>query len=805
MRKVVMILAVLVVFANVSYSSYEKKVLTVKDMLSFKRISQLSLSPFDSKIAFVVKEPDFEKSKYNQDIWVVDVFKKKTFKFAFSSENEINPLWSSDGGYLAFLSDRGIREDKEDDEEELKNQIWIIPTNGGEAQKLTSAEMGVLDYRWMPDGKKIVYLTLESLSSAQKKKKKMDKEKKFDVTIVDKEKYKKEFWEIDLKNKDSKKIFVGDYGISEFEVSPCAEKIVYSTNYSGEENDYTEFDLWVLSLKTKKTSQLTFRKGAEEGPLWSPDGERIAFIAPFDSSLSFSQPDIWIIDSNDENLKNLTLGFDRCVDEIEWSKDGKYIYFVAEDKTNNLIYRISLRDKKIKEVISGKKFCYDMRLGKEKIAFVSGDSVSTFEVFCSTLKGKRMTKLTDLNPHLKDFYINPQEVISWRSTDGWEIEGLLVKPYNFSEGIKYPMIVFVHGGPFGRVGNYFLSVSCQYYASYGYVVFAPNFRGSSGYTNEFGVANKGDLGGGDFQDIMSGIDYVISLGFVDPEKIGITGGSYGGFLVNWAITQTDRFKAAVSEFGIFDFKSDYGNTYISRWDREYLGAYYWENMEPYKRFSPSTYVQNVKTPVLILHGDEDPNCFISSSKELYRALKDLGQTVEFVRYPREEHGFSELNHIVDEEERIIYWFDKYLKKTKEVFLGEKKPKIGQEVKWDEKILKVENMDVVDSYFGVKPKGKFLEVEFFISGKREKDFSINFDQDIFLFTKDYEKILISGIPQDTGEGKKILLTGDGLSVSIKKSQTQELFKNIYRVVFDVDKNLHFAEFSLNRFPKIELEF
>ena len=245
MRKVLLPLLILFILSSFSYSSSEKKVLTVKDMLGFKRISQLSFSPSDTRVAFVVRESDFEKSKYSRDIWMADMDKKEAFKYAFSSENESFPLWSPDGKNLAFLSNRGKAEDEE---KEAKNQVWIIPANGGEAEKLTLAEEGVLTYKWMPDGEEIVCLTLESLSPSQKKKKKMDEEKKSDITIVDQKEKRKEFWGINLKEKKSQKIFVGDYGISEFDISPTGQKIVYSTNYTGEENDYTKFDLWVLDL-----------------------------------------------------------------------------------------------------------------------------------------------------------------------------------------------------------------------------------------------------------------------------------------------------------------------------------------------------------------------------------------------------------------------------------------------------------------------------------------------------------------------------------------------------------------------------
>jgi dienelactone hydrolase len=253
-------------------------------------------------------------------------------------------------------------------------------------------------------------------------------------------------------------------------------------------------------------------------------------------------------------------------------------------------------------------------------------------------------------------------VVRWRSRDGKEIEGVLTYPLDYREGTPAPLIVAIHGGPKGcstpTLRDY---VMHPVWSAEGYAVLRPNFRGSEGYGNAFAIANRRDLGGGDYEDILSGVEWCIEHGIADPDRLGVMGGSYGGYMTNWIIGHTDRFKAAVSMFGIFHLQTDYSNSTLSRWDNDYLGAYYWEDPEVYRRLSPGTYVEQIKTPTLILHGDDDDNTFIANSKELYQALRHRGVTTQFVHYPREGHGLREPNHKLDEVRRCLAWMDRYVR------------------------------------------------------------------------------------------------------------------------------------------------
>ena len=776
-----------------TFAQTQQKKFTIRDMLSINVVSQMDISPDGKSVVFVLSKADFEESKYRTDLYLASVESGEVKQLTFSNEDERNPKFSPDAKFIAFISNRK----SDPQEKETKNQIWLLPVDGGEAFKLTNAPEGVISFQWMPDGKNILYLTQETLPKPEKEKKERDKKLKFDPTVVDKEKYRKEFYIVDVKTKKERKIFTGDYGIEQFDVSPDGKFVVYNTNYTGDIDDSKKFDLWLLEVETGKSKQLTKRPGGERQPKWSPDGKYIAFVADLDPKFTYSQEELFIADPQTGEIKNLTEKFDVGVISYEFSKSepGK-IYARTASGVYTHIYTISINDGTIKEFLGGERVFSDIAVSGKVLAFLVEDKTSAPDVY--VLKNGELKKLTDLNPQLKNFTFGDQTVIRWKSFDGWVIEGVLVKPVNFEQGKKYPMLVAVHGGPYGRVQNILRQYyNLQVWANEGYLVFAPNFRGSSGYSNKFGIANFKDLGGGDFKDIMAGIDYIVKeLKIADENKIGIFGGSYGGYMTNWAITQTDRFKAAVSMFGIFNLITDYSNSYLPSWEPDYLGDYYWNNLKIYLERSPFYYVKNIKTPVLIMHGDEDPNTFISNSKEMYQALKHLGKTVEFVRYPREEHGFREPNHRIDEFYRCLAWFNKYL-------LGiepEKKPlvRVDEWVETDEWAIKVVNANKNVNYSGFDTSKKFIEVEILFRAKENaKPLEINLLNDFTLISSDASASPV-GVPVEVS-GVKGLLVGN-VKASINAKDEKQYYP--LRVAFDVTSLKGEMRLRISKFPQFE---
>jgi acetyl esterase/lipase len=316
-------------------------------------------------------------------------------------------------------------------------------------------------------------------------------------------------------------------------------------------------------------------------------------------------------------------------------------------------------------------------------------------------------KLTDLNPQLAQFALGAQEVVRWKSKDGLEIEGVVTKPAGWEATKKYPLLLDVHGGPHNVRSNTMTTGHyAQLFAARGWLVLQPNFRGSSAYGHEFGIANRADFGGKDADDILAGVDFVIAQGWADPERLALMGESYGGYMTNWLIARTKRFRAAASLFGIFNFITDYSNSEISSWEKDYLGKFYWEDLALYLDRSPAKHAADIHTPVLILHGDADTNTFISNSQEMYRALRSLGRTVRFVRFPREGHGFVEPNHVRAQYEEILAWLEAHA-----LGLGAARARAALEPvrsgAWE---LRVGEVRAPETYGGLAPKGRFVEVE-----------------------------------------------------------------------------------------------
>ncbi|MCS7228913.1 MAG: S9 family peptidase [Candidatus Kryptonium sp.] len=791
-KAIFIVVSVLISFSALSGQSVKKK-FTIKDMLSINVASQIDVSSDGRNVVFVLSKADFEESVYRTDLYLVSTDGGEVKQLTFSKEDERNPKFSPDGKFIAFISNRKTNPEAK----EVKNQIWLLPVDGGEAFKLTDAPEGVISFHWMPDGKSILYLTQETLPKPEKEKKERDKKLKFDPIVVDKEKYRKEFYIVDVKTKKERKIFTGDYGIDQFDISPDGKLVVYTTNYTGDIDDGKKFDLWILEIETGKAKQLTKRPGGERQPKWSPDGKYIAFVADIDPKFTYSQEELFIVDPQTGEIKILTENFDIGVISYEFSRsEPNVIYARTANGVYTHVYKVSL-DGKVKEFFGGERVFSDIAVSDKSIVFLVEGKTSAPDVY--VFKNGDLKKLTNLNPQLEGFTFGEQTVIRWKSFDGWVIEGILVKPVNFEPGKRYPMLVAVHGGPYSRIQDMLRQYyNLQVWANEGYLVFAPNFRGSSGYSNKFGISNFKDLGGGDFKDIMTGIDYIVKeLKIADENKIGIFGGSYGGYMTNWAITQTDRFKAAVSMFGIFNLITDYSNSYLPSWEPDYLGDYYWNNLKIYLERSPFYYVKNIKTPVLIMHGDEDQNTFISNSKEMYQALKHLGRTVEFVRYPREEHGFREPNHRIDEFYRCLEWFNKYL-------LGiepERKPlvRIDEWVKAEGWEIKVVRASKNVNYSGFDTAKKFIEVDvLFKASENAKPFEIAIGNDFIIYDLNGNVVKSSGVPVEVS-GVKGLLQGDIKTVVDTKGENRYY---PLKVAFDATNLKGSLRFKISRFSQFE---
>lgn len=665
-----------IIFFVILFSQFvvAQKKITVEDFLKFHYPYEFTVSPDRQKFVYTVKSADFEKSHWQKHLWLLDINESKSRQLTFRGANDYSPKWSPDGDWVAFLSDRIFFNHKG---EKIKGipQLWALPMVGGEAQRFSDLETGVEDYRWSYDGQFIILRASEDKPNKIKNWIKEREQLKFDEIVQDSVYEKKVFWYLNFHTKIIQKIAVCDPGVREFSISHNGNWIVYQTNYSGQFDDEQKFDLWLLNIQTGEKKQLTNFPGPETDPKFSPDDQWITYINQTTPDIEFAERDLnclkFDITTSRPDTRNLTKNFNLSVLDYQWDAIGSYIILRIAEGTETHLYRTQLFEKRIPSKLtpSGINVTEYQKIDEE-IYYLCEDATHLPEI--ARNNKPKPAFLSNFSDQLNSFKLGTQLVYRWKSIDGEQIEGLLFLPPNFDATQKYPLILMVHGGPYGRVRQAIRqSHYKQLYSSDGYVILAPNPRGSSGYDDAFGKAiwykEGGSMGGIDYHDIMAGVNALIQEGYIDEKRMGVMGGSYGGYLTNWIISQTNRFTAAVSQFGIFSFFTDWSNSWQPAFEKMYFGIYYWErpmnDSHPYVRWSPAFYVENITTPVLILQGEKDRYTNLANSREMYQALKALDREVKFVVYPRENHGISkEPNHRRDVAKRSKKWFDRRLKK-----------------------------------------------------------------------------------------------------------------------------------------------
>ena len=776
--------------------------ITPRALLEAPRLSDPQFHPDGHRIAFVVSEPDFEQSSWLSHIWITewldddpgdDELPSKpgeelpeppdpTRQLTFSRESEHTPRWSPDGRYLAFISSREDptehEPERDQDVDDPHDQLWILPTDGGEAVRVTSAPEGVLDFVWHPDCSSLLFVAPQPRPPAVDAVRRHDeRQRRVDAVVEHDDRLRREVWRVNVDDKHCDRAFTGDFGIDEIDVSPDGMRVCYTTNYTGEGNDYHLIDIWVWDAESGEHERLLERNGAKYHPRWSPDGRNIAFTGPLDPNVSFSRETLFVVKAprraESGELRPCRLmtppGFDFDVMGFEWSLlDASVVVAVAMGATTGL-FRL---DPDLHALTEGDccevdGFCIDP--GSNVVAFVAHSPTALDEIYLVCPDGSR-TCLTNINRRFSEIYALPEmELLHWQSADGTPVEGVVTWPNGMEAGRRYPLALQLHGGPKGRsalsVRDYLMHAV---WAAHGYIVLRPNYRGSEGYGAAFCVANQRDLGGGDYADIMAGVSHLLERGVVDANRMTVMGGSYGGYLTNWIIGHTDRFRAAVSLFGVFHLTTDFSNSAYFRWDYDYLGAAWWEDPEIYRRLSPGTYVDRMQTPTLIIHGDEDDVTSISNSRELYRALRERGVTTQFVHYPREGHGLSEPNHRLDELRRCLAWTDRHLNSGNATLV-----QVGDRVQNTELGLELRVVSAMRTEVpgwqpaaDGEPAAELLEVTFTISATSPREVTAGYRVvagEISLASADgTDRIAPKGMIAES-PGGKMLVTGDPLVI------------------------------------------
>ena len=639
----------------ISYSLSSQDIWSPKESMKIKSISQTDISYDGKMVAYVVREPimDDKKSEYLSQIWLTNIDTKENIQYTFNLKSSSSPKFSPDGKKVAFLSSRTG-----------KNQIWIINTSGGEAKNITDEKKGVRSIKWSPDGKSISFLKNDDDTEDEIK----SKENKTDVILLDKNFKYSHIYTYSLVEDTVTQITKGDFSVNSYDYSPEGNKIVFS--HQDDTNINTGFvnsDISVIESDGSNFKRLIKRPGIDSSPIFSGDESKFAFISSGGKQESIGLRDVYIFNLKDNSIKKLSNTPNRDSNIISWSSDNKTLIVTENVKTTSQLILlpangdnyISWSGEKYKEgvissVVKSKK--------SDNIVLCYENLTSPVEVFITGINNLSFTRLSDINNYSYP-ELSKTEIISWKSFDGRDIEGILTYPKNYKKGIKYPIILQIHGGPAGVFSERFNGrpgiYMTEYFSEKGYVTIKPNPRGSTGYGKEFRYANYKDWGYGDYEDVVSGVDKVIDMGIGDPDKQYVMGWSYGGYLTSFIVTKTNRFKAASMGAGLPNLISMVTTTDIQDYLVAHMGSEFWEDYDTYEKHSAIYQIKNTTTPTQIIHGANDLRVPFTQGQEFYRALDRLGVDTEMVVYPRTPHGPREPKFLMDVSERILTWFEKY--------------------------------------------------------------------------------------------------------------------------------------------------
>ena len=656
-----LLLIVLFLITIEAVSQVTERPFNINDAISLKTVRSPQISPDGKWIAFTVSELNLEKDKSETRVWIIPAVGGDAIVMTSKDYSAGQPRWSPDNKHLSFLAAKN----------DGKTQVWTLNRQGGESQQLTKVIQGVSGHEWSPDGKRLLLSIRDPKPEELTKDKKDDKKAK--PFIIDRLQFKRDYkgyldryrthlYTYVPGDSTAIQITSGDFDDTSPVWKPDGKSIAFVSNRTDNPDGNNNSDIWIVSAdntdKGQTLLQVTKNENADRSPEWSPDGNYITYTTVTDKkAIWYATQKLAIISASGGKPRFLAEKLDRNMSSPRFSPDGKVIYFMLEESGTSKIASISPSGKNFRRIIKGDISIRDYVMNENFIFPLLGKSLQPHEIY--RFRNDKLAKLTGLNDVIISHMQKPTvEKVTFKSTDDTSIEGFIVKPIGFDPTMKYPTILWNHGGPVSQYEFSFHTIA-QLFAANGYVTLLINPRGSSGYGQAFSEVIFADWGNKDYQDVMAGLDYAIESGYVDTERLGVGGWSYGGMLTNYVITKSDRFKGAISGASAALYRANYGHDhYQLLWEME-LGLP-WENADAWERISPFNQVANIYTPTLWIGGSDDWNVPIINSEHMYQAMKRLGRETQLVVYPGEHHGLRRPSFIKDRYERFLNWFDEHV-------------------------------------------------------------------------------------------------------------------------------------------------
>ena len=652
--------------------------MTFEDIVALNRASDAQISPDGRQVLFVLTSWDSANDRFNSDLWLAHDTREPALRLTTNSGRDDHPRWAPNGRRLAFLSERPSDAAPSASSPSSPSgpsgpsgsrtgaQIYLLNIQGGEPVRITSHEAAIQDFEWSPDGRFIAFIAEEP----------REKPKVKPPIVVDETDHDAHLWVLEVATQQVKQLTRGQRHVTDFNWSPDGSQIVFTARATPKLIDTDTTEVFVTSADLKNAPydaaiarQLTIGNGAESEPRFSPDGRVISFLAHADGDAGVGPLRIHIVPVAGGEARVLALNFDGYITNYRWLFDSQRLILLAGVGVQTRIYSMGLFDQKPQALTrdEGVTTGFSATLDGMNIAFIHENPRLVTEVALLSSRIMVPIFITYLNPQIEEFALGQVEAVKWKSNDGTEIEGLLVYPIGYQTGHSYPLVTYLHGGPEGayvRSFNAGWSAFPQIYASRGYAVFMPNFRGSSNYGAKFAQSNALLAGKVDYEDVMSGIDHLIKRGIADENRLAVAGWSYGGYLSAWIIGHTNRFKCAAYGAGLSNAVSYWGTADIIAQRERLHGGTPWAARKTFDEQSPLTYLTNVGTPALIFHGEKDERVPLGQSQETYRTLKRLGATVQLVIYPDQGHGLTVPSYQLDKMRREFAWIEKYLNDPK---------------------------------------------------------------------------------------------------------------------------------------------